>query len=337
VKHGILASVIVMAMTAMATTVHASETQADAVTDKAQVDAPAAASPAPAKAEAATPATTATVAAPPKPAPAPKPVVTAAPAAAAPTPPPAVVVPAAPAAVAASAAAPAAAAVPVAPPAAAAPIEGATPLGVRPAAKPLALASENSGLGLGAKLLAVLGIGAAAALYLRKKRGAKPGAKAPAKIDILARTGLGVRSQLVVVEVEGTRLLIGMTPNAIQTLAVLETPDGGAGTLMEEDPAPVSVFDRDPRDRARNDDSFRPANLGDRVRSLLGTDEPIRARLASVKPPPAAPVTKPRPIRAPMRAKETRAKDAPIRSEGSSTREIAGQARGLLLSVDEDK
>ncbi|HSO32160.1 MAG TPA: flagellar biosynthetic protein FliO, partial [Labilithrix sp.] len=210
---------------------------------------------------------------------------------------------------------------PAAPPAAPAPDASATPLAVRPAAppKPLALAPTSEGLGLGYKLLAVLAIGGAVALYLRKKRGPKVAGVVPSKIDILARAGIGVRSQLVVVEVEGTRLLVGMTPSAIQTLAVLQTPEDDH---VAAEARASEVEDRLERER----DMIRPANLGDRVRSLLGADEPVMPRLAAVKPTPKPKArTSPRPAAA--RAK----------TEGPrESREVAGQARGLLLSADED-
>jgi len=189
-------------------------------------------------------------------------------------------------------------------------------------AKPLALAPQSEGLGLGYKLLAVLAIAGGVALYLRKKRGLTIAGVVPSKIDILARAGIGVRSQLVVVEVEGTRLLVGMTPSAIQTLAVLQTPEDD--NVVAE--ARASAIE----DRLEQERELRPANLGDRVRSLLGTDEPVAPRLAAVKASAVAPKTKSR-AATPRASGGRKQTDAPRES-----REVAGQARGLLLSVDED-
>ena len=190
-----------------------------------------------------------------------------------------------------------------------APVEDgpATPLAVRPTqATPLALAASPEGVGLGYKLLALLAIGGGVALYLYRKRGAlRPGGQA-SQIDILARVGLGVRSELVLVEVEGTRLLVGMTPSAIQTLAVLDTSEE-VGEAAPEDVG-------------------RPINLGERVRSLLGTDGPASPLPTPIKPAAAA---RPRVVRPNARAAQASAKASSV------VREVPGQARGLLLSADE--
>jgi flagellar biogenesis protein FliO len=312
VKRFLLASVMAMTVTATATTVFADEPAAAPTTTATPTVAP---TPAPTATPTAT--ATATTAAPayhPPPAATTPPAVVRAPVVTAPTPSPV----AAPAATIVPVVAPVVAPVPAPEPAAPA----ATPLAVRPApAKPLALAPASEGLGVGYKLLAIVAIGGAVALYLKKKRGAKIAASAPSKIDILSRASIGVRSQLVVVEVEGTRLLVGMTPNTIQTLAVLQTPEDDGVAAMDR---AAAVEDR------VEIEMMRPANLGDRVRSLLGADEPIMPRLSSVKPgPDRAP--KPRAARTNPRPAAARAKTEP-----RDSREVAGQARGLLLSVDED-
>ena len=217
------------------------------------------------------------------------------------------------------------AAVPLAAPAA--PAADGTPLATHATApaKPLALAPQSEGLSIGYKLLAVLAIGGAVALYLKKKRGPKVAGIVPSKIDILARAGLGVRSQLVVVEVEGTRLLVGMTPSAIQTLAVLQTPEDDN---VAAEARASAIEDRLEQER----ESVRPANLGDRVRSLLGSDEPIAPpRLSAVKAATAKPKARSAPRASAAPATSRKSESVPRES-----REVAGQARGLLLSVDED-
>ena len=226
-------------------------------------------------------------------------------------------------------AAPAPAVTAAAPPAAptAAPAADGTPLAAHATApaKPLALAPQSEGLGIGYKLLAVLAIGGAVALYLKKKRGPKVAGIVPSKIDILARAGLGVRSQLVVVEVEGTRLLVGMTPSAIQTLAVLQTPEDDN---VAAEARASAIEDRLEQER----EIVRPANLGDRVRSLLGSDEPIAPpRLSALKAATAKPKARSAPRASAAPAASRKSESVPRES-----REVAGQARGLLLSVDED-
>ena len=255
--------------------------------------------------------------------------------------------PAAPAAPATPAAVVAPAPAPAVPAAAA---SGATPLTVRPAPapKPLALAPQSEGLGVGYKLLAILGIGGAVALYLKKKRGPRAEGPAPTKIDILARAGVGVRSQVFVVEVEGTRLLVGMTPSSIQTLAVLQTPEDDHFVTAPADERDERV-QRDERAEARRAspvstpapalgparsalEMVRTPNLGERVRSLLGSEEAVMPRISPLKPTPAAP----RAVRSSGSSSKARATATRPKTEAREAREVAGQARGLLLSSDED-
>ncbi len=200
--------------------------------------------------------------------------------------------------------APAAPAAPVAPPVEVA----ATPLSVRPTpATHLTLAPSSEGIGTGLKVLAILGVGGALAFFIRRKRTAT---SLPAsRISVVARESLGVRSEVVVLDVEGTRLLVGLTPTTMQTLAVLDTPEEvGQDVVEEEEPFQAN-------------ESF-----GDRVRSLLGTVEASPPRVAA-KPPPAKPRAAPSMSRPLPSTKSNRSNLA--------MRDVAGQARGLLLSSDE--
>lgn len=183
-------------------------------------------------------------------------------------------------------------------PAAPEPAASATPLATRPS-KPLTLASPSEGGSFGYKLLAGVVVATAAALWLRKKHGRRPVAPAT-RIDILGRTSLGVRSELLVVEVEGTRLLVGMTPGAIQPLAVLDTPVDADATADEET-APV---------RADASEREHPAlEVADRARLLLGRP---RTETKAAQPPPR--------------------RTAPVRPAKANI--VAGQAKGLLLALE---
>ena len=190
------------------------------------------------------------------------------------------------------------------------PVEvAATPLSVRPTpATHLTLAPSSEGIGTGLKVLAILGVGGALAFFIRRKRTAT---SVPAsRISVVARESLGVRSEVVVLDVEGTRLLVGLTPTTMQTLAVLDsTEEVGQDVAEEEEP-------------------FQPnETFGDRVRSLLGTVEASPPRVAAAKPAPA----KPRPA-------SSMSKPLPSTKSNRANlamRDVAGQARGLLLSSDE--
>lgn len=207
-----------------------------------------------------------------------------------------------PAVAAAPAAAPAAP-----PPAAEQPQAAATPLNVRPSIPtPLSLAPSHEGLGLGYKVLAFAVVAGGLVLYARKKRGGR-GLDAPkSRIDIIARSGRGVRSEVVVIEVDGTRLLVGMTPNAIQTLAVLDASAVENREVTEEE----------------EEVSPRKNDIGERVRTLLGNDDGPGMRVPQIKSAGAA---------------RNRPRTAPrdMHTNKLGMRDVAGQARGLLLSADD--
>ncbi|HVH43282.1 MAG TPA: flagellar biosynthetic protein FliO [Labilithrix sp.] len=230
-----------------------------------------------------------------------------------------------PAPVAAPAAAPVAA--PAAPPPAAAPVAAPvaetpapapeapapTPLATRPA-KPLSLANAPEHTPFGYKLLAGICVATAAGLWLTKSRRKKKIASIATRIDVVGRTSLGMRSELLVVDVEGTRLLVGMTPSAIQTLAVLDSPvpeasEAAEAEAEEEPAAPVSEPEPAPAPLLQ---------VADRARALLGgtLGGNVGGQTAARRSAP------PRP----KRATATR----PMRMEN-----VAGQAKGLLLALEQ--
>jgi flagellar protein FliO/FliZ len=93
-----------------------------------------------------------------------------------------------------------------------------TPLAPRVSHPDKALPSPNFA-GLAAKVgLALIVVGGA--LYAYRRQAAKPPSVAPT-LSIVARASLGLRNELVVVEVDGQRLLLGVTPSAINLLNVL--------------------------------------------------------------------------------------------------------------------
>lgn len=214
-------------------------------------------------------------------------------------------------------------------------VSASTPLQTRPSKK-LELAPQNESSSVGYKLLAGAVIVAGAVVYARKKKGGltKDKTKKRSSIDLLARHSVGVRSEVLVVEVEGTRLLIGMTPGSMSTLAVLQTPEGVIGEesplmgeekymeeekpsarksapeLSEEDddePALVRVGARKSVDPEEVDE------LEGRVRSLLE---------ARKKKAPAHESSRALPARKPQTA-------------ASQASRVPGQAKGLLLSMQD--
>jgi flagellar protein FliO/FliZ len=123
--------------------------------------------------------------------------------------------------------------------------ETATPLEVRPS-KPLATAPQESGTSVWTKLgLCGLVFAGAAAFYLRKRA---PGGPVGPTIKVAARTSIGVRSEILLVDVDGHRLLLGVTPSSVRTLSVLpiepmlsETAEVQAPAGPASQPVPVTV------------------------------------------------------------------------------------------------
>lgn len=96
----------------------------------------------------------------------------------------------------------------------------ATPLSVRPN-RPLALAPESTSLDTGWKFLAVFALAAAALAYWKRQNPAARLDLGP-ELRVVRRTSIGMRSELLVVDVDGQRFLLGVTPSSVQSLAVLD-------------------------------------------------------------------------------------------------------------------
>lgn len=93
-----------------------------------------------------------------------------------------------------------------------------TPLAVRPS-KPLELADDAPRLGVAWKLGAIVVVGALAAWVWRQRSPVLQAQDLPS-LRILRRTSIGVRSELLVIEMDGQRLLLGVTPTTIQNLYI---------------------------------------------------------------------------------------------------------------------
>jgi flagellar protein FliO/FliZ len=185
---------------------------------------------------------------------------------------------AAPAAASAAVAAP-----PAAPtPAVAAVATAATPLNVRPS-HPVTYAADPVGAGFGWKL-GLLGLALAGGWFLWKRR-APVGSVAAPKIRIVARQAVGVRSEILIVEIEGDRLLLGVTPQSIARIGDLPPAEPEAEASVEPDPRarPAAVaaraqelareFERargSSRDAGREGREPPGGNVGARISALLG-------------------------------------------------------------------
>ncbi len=192
---------------------------------------------------------------------------------------------------------------------------GGTPLTMRES-KPLALASDPNQTTWPYKLLlgaVVLGAGAFAWQKKKNQRGAEP---AKNIIRISGRATLGMRAEVALVEVDGMRVLVGLTSSAIQTLAVL--PD--------HDPAEA--------DSGVEATTTESPQLVDRVRTLFG--DGVRGETREARSEPA-----PRMVSryAQISDEDARLAPPPATTPRRRVREtpLEGQARGLAFALGNRK
>ena len=99
----------------------------------------------------------------------------------------------------------------------------ATPLPVR-TSRPLALVAEHGYQGGGWKiLLGFAGLGIA--LMLWKRRAPITAVTTGCEIQVVTRTSIGGRGELLVVDVGGQRMLLGVTSGSVQYLSAIDTPE----------------------------------------------------------------------------------------------------------------
>ena len=163
-----------------------------------------------------------------------------------------------------------------------------TPLHVR-SSKPLELEPAVPPLAMGWKLSAIALAVGCGAIWLWKRRTARPLDVDIPEVRILRRTPIGVRSELLVIDFEGQRLLLGVTPHTIQNLFIVppEAPTAGegdapgtfAGRLADMIDASdlVTPSPRSSTNTQASRDSRRMANdvpIEGQARGLIGTRDP---------------------------------------------------------------
>lgn len=170
----------------------------------------------------------------------------------------------------------------------------------------------------------------------KKKRGGgaigKPAAR-EATLRVAARAPLGMRAEVAVIEVDGMRVLVGVTGTNVQALAVL--PDDDAETAAT---APTTEI----AETSRTTSQMR---LGSRARALFGDLDddgarPVKAaasRYAEMADDddaePRARIDIPR---APKKPRARRA-SAPAAETADADKPLEGQARGLALALGSRK
>ncbi len=101
--------------------------------------------------------------------------------------------------------------------------DAATPLQMRPSPRwSLEPGSTHSSNGLWRALGIALAAGCVVALWMvRTKRVAQP---SDSRLTVLRRVPVGVRSEIVLIELEGQHILLGVTPSGIRNLHVVADP-----------------------------------------------------------------------------------------------------------------
>lgn len=157
-----------------------------------------------------------------------------------------------------------------------APASTGTPLAPRPTHVEKPLPAPNFA-GLAAKMgfaLVVVGGG----LYLYRRRMGKPMAVAPT-LSIVARTSLSLRNELVVVEVDGQRLLLGVTPTSITRLTVLSE-------TTASDDMDLAESTSEPPESAVTLAELMETRLQGRGNAMSRTSAPAKALPREVPPEP---------------------------------------------------
>ncbi|KQS17286.1 flagellar biosynthetic protein FliO [Frigoribacterium sp. Leaf186] len=90
---------------------------------------------------------------------------------------------------------------------------------------------------VGLRVVLSLGVVLALLWVLQKRlvKGGRAGTRATSQVSVVARQGVGAKASVVVVDVEGERLVLGVTESSVTVLAAADRPvDAGALTLVPE-------------------------------------------------------------------------------------------------------
>lgn len=194
------------------------------------------------------------------------------------------------------------------------------------------LASDATSTPWTYKVGAGVAVAAAAALWMRNKRRQQKAKKKPARIDILARQSVAVRSELLVVEVEGTRLFLGLTPNAIQTLMVLDNDNNALASAEVEEEEELFINHKTSMTAPK-----QKKMVAEEPESLLETLVDVRDRAVVNAPPPPvrqqssrqpSSASLPRP-RVPSRRLNAVTNEE-VAAHGQKTQELGDKVRSLL-------
>jgi flagellar biogenesis protein FliO len=208
-----------------------------------------------------------------------------------------------------------------------------------------AAAGPSVGLGRSVGVLLLTSVLGGCALYLRSKKNKAPKAKLGSQLRVISAAKVGGRAQLVLAEVAGRRILLGVTDSTVNKLGWLEAE--------EEEPSQVSarprtvaagidlaartvrpVLDEPPAPAKRSFRDLLAAAVGN-----IGRPDDDSAAL-SIAVETRDTFTRSTPRTAEPRAAEPRVAE-PRRTEqrkaGPQMLDVEGQARGLLARLGDPR
>jgi flagellar biogenesis protein FliO len=186
------------------------------------------------------------------------------------------------------------------------------------------------GLGRSLAVLALAGVLGGAALYFRQKKN-KPARKSTAGLRVLSSTRVGHRAELVLAEVGGRKILLGVTESAVRKLGWIDSDEQeneAAVTAQRPRLVPRSAFSGG-RVQSEPEPVERPAGVGRSFRDVLkdamgGFTKPAADDSAATQ------------LAVQTRDTFTRSPSATER-RGALMVDVEGQAQGLLARLKEPR
>lgn len=172
---------------------------------------------------------------------------------------------------------------------------------------------------VGLRVVLSLGVVLALLWVLQKRlvKGGRAGSRATSQVSVVARQGVGAKASVVVVDVEGERLVLGVTESSVTVLAAADRPvDAGALTLV---PEPEESATESVTQEARVT-SIAPVAFA----SVLSAESAAARDELPARPADATPVELLRPRGAARRAAVSRPRDLDARRRGRTAKSIEG-------------
>ncbi|ROS50383.1 flagellar biosynthetic protein FliO [Frigoribacterium sp. PhB24] len=172
---------------------------------------------------------------------------------------------------------------------------------------------------VGLRVVLSLGVVLALLWVLQKRlvKGGRAGTRATSQVSVVARQGVGAKASVVVVDVEGERLVLGVTESSVTVLAAADRPvDAGALTLV---PDPTGA-EAEPAAQEARVTPIAPVAFA----SVLSAESASARDELPARPVDATPVEMLRPRGAARRAAVSRPRDLDARRRGRAVRSLEG-------------